>query len=271
MNEILEDFSPALIADAIEQNGIEGCRAWAVWREMDFHEGRDMAWTITNVPFALFNNVLRARIAPERLEKEIEAALDRVKARGVSMAWWIGPDSRPEDLGKHLEKFGFTLAADSPMMAADLFSFEENPPRPRGLVIDEVTHIAALRTWNRIMTDVYEFPDFARAPWFNMHASMGLGPALPWRHFLGKLDGKPVATASLFFGAGVAGIANVATVEQARVQGIATAMTLALAREARHRGYRITTLFSSKMAEKMYRRLGFQEYGKGGFYIWTNE
>ncbi len=271
VNRILEDFSPAVLAGAIEENGIEGSKSWARWPKMELREEPDLMWTITDVPFPLFNNVFRARIAPGDVEAKIEAAIARADAQGVPMAWWTGPTSQPSDLGACLEKRGFAHAAAPPMMAVDLHELEENPHAPSSLEIDEALDIATLEIWNRIMTAVYEFPDFARRPWLDMHASLGLGPKRAWRNFTGSVDGEVVATASLFLGAGVAGIANVATIEEVRRRGIATALTLELARVARNMGYRIGVLFSSEMGEEMYRKLGFVEYAKGGLYIWEND
>ena len=70
-------------------------------------------------------------------------------------------------------------------------------------------------------------------------------------------------------GAGVAGLSSVATVPEARRQGIGTAVTLHLLEQARAMGYRIGVLFSSDMAVGVYRKLGFREYRKGSFYVWT--
>ncbi len=271
MRKILEDFSPSALAGGIEENGIEGSKAWAQWPEMELHEEADLIWTITDVPFPLFNNVFRAKLAPKDVEAKAEAAIARAGARGVPIAWWTGPASQPGDLGALLEKRGFAHAAAPPMMAVDLHELEENPLAPSVLEINEALDVATLEAWSRVMTSVYEFPDFARRPWLEMHASLGLGPERAWRHFTGTIDGKVVATASLFLGAGVAGIANVATVEEARRRGIATALTLGLAQVARDIGYRIGILFSSEMGEEMYRRLGFVEYAKGGLYIWEND
>ena len=101
-----------------------------------------------------------------------------------------------------------------------------------------------------------------------MYAAMGLGTDLPWRHYLASPDGTPVATSSLFLGAGIAGIHSVATVPDARGQGIGTAVTLEPLREARRRGYRLGALFSSEMAVNLYLRIGFREYCKANLYLW---
>ena len=94
----------------------------------------------------------------------------------------------------------------------------------------------------------------------------GLGFELPLRSYLGVLDGKPVATSQLFLGVGVAGIYVVATLPEARRQGIGSALTLAPLLDARAMGFRIGILHASPMGLSMYRRLGFQEYCRMGHY-----
>ncbi|MFQ6028675.1 MAG: GNAT family N-acetyltransferase, partial [Dehalococcoidia bacterium] len=187
------------------------------------------------------------------------------------VAWWTGASLQPANLGEYLEAAGFSHACGAPAMAVEIENMNESLPAPANLVTEEVTDEDTLRTWNEVYTEVFEYPDFTREPWFRMLASLGLGPEQQWRHFLARLEGKPVATASLFLWAGVAGIADVTTLPEARRQGVGTEITLALLREARRLGYRVGTLFASEMGLPVYRQIGFRPYFRGNCYIWTPE
>jgi len=86
--------------------------------------------------------------------------------------------------------------------------------------------------------------------------------------YLSRLNSQPVATSLLFLGGGVAGIYNVATLPEARKQGIGTALTLFPLLQAREHGYRIGTLQSTEMGLHVYQRLGFREYCAFSVYFW---
>jgi predicted acetyltransferase len=100
---------------------------------------------------------------------------------------------------------------------------------------------------------------------------VGLDEDSPLRSYLGRLDGEAVAASSLLVAAGVAGIYNVATLSEARRQGLGTAVTLEALREARELGYRIGVLQSSAMGFGVYRRLGFEQHGTYHVYVGTGQ
>jgi GNAT superfamily N-acetyltransferase len=90
-------------------------------------------------------------------------------------------------------------------------------------------------------------------------ATMGHGPEATWIRFAGLMDGRPVGSAGLRVGAGVAGVYNVATPPDQRRRGIGAAMSFAAMRAAHDLGYEIALLGASPLGRGVYERLGFRD------------
>lgn len=266
---IAQDLSPDALVTAIEDNAIESIRTWSAWPELQLQEEPELLWTLTDIPFPLFNCVVRPRLTADTVDAAIAASRSRASSRCVPMSWWLGPAPTPADLETLLKNAGFAKINEMIGMGVDLRRLVDAPTRPAGLTVEEITDSKQLRRWCFLLGPAFAFPPQALAAWHRCHEAVGYGPDAPWRHFLALLDGAPVATASLFFGAGVASIANVGTAADLRGRGIGriiSAHPLALARDA---GYRIGTLWAPPMGAPMYRRLGFRPYCLSPVYLWT--
>jgi ribosomal protein S18 acetylase RimI-like enzyme len=265
MSETLEDFStPALVA-AIEANYWEFWTFFGRSAQVELHDDPEVMWLVSGIPHPGFNGVFRTQLAPGDIDARIGETLAHFKARRLPMLWWVGPSTRPANLGEHLEAHGLTHTAE-PGMAVDLLALNEDVPQPSGLEIEHVRDVETLKKFGHAADTGFGMPDFGKAI-MDIEASLGFGHHLPRHHYVGLLKGEPVGTSTLFLGAGVAGIYTVATVPKARGRGIGSAMTLAPLREAREMGYRIGVLRSSQMGLNMYRRLGFKEYCKVSHYL----
>lgn len=218
----------------------------------------------------MFNGVFRAQLDEDQLDVKIEDAIAVFKAIGAPMTWWTGPATRPADLGKHLQEHGLQHEYDFTGMAIDLLTLGDARPSA-GLTIKPIRDAQSLRTWCDVLTRGFAMPVLVGDAYLDMFVRTGLGEELPWRWYLGLLEGEPVATSMLALSAGVAGIYYVATLPEARGRGIGTAMSLRPLLDAREMGYRAGILRSSEMGVGVYRRLGFQEYCKIGRYVWTGE
>lgn len=76
--------------------------------------------------------------------------------------------------------------------------------------------------------------------------------------FVGYLDGTPVSSSALFLNNGVAGVYNVATVDDHRRKGLGEAMTWHAVRRGRELGCQFSGLLSSEMGKPVYERMGFR-------------
>ncbi len=268
MTEIPQDASTSAMVTAIEANLFEFIGWFRKWPRAEVHDGPDLLSSITDVPFPVFNSVLRARLDPARVDAAIEEAIALGSARRVPRLWWTGPHTRPADLGSLLKGHGFAHDGDLPGMAVDLSTCNGNVALPPGLRIEPVKDVDALLEWCDVLAAGFGMPEFVGRAFFSLFSSLGFTTPL-LRNYVGRLDGEPVATSTLYLGAGVAGIYDVATISGARQKGIGAAMTARALRDAHAMGYRVGILHSSPMGAGVYRKLGFREYCKIGHYSWT--
>jgi ribosomal protein S18 acetylase RimI-like enzyme len=267
---IFRDLSPPAVVDAIEANLVSFFPLFARLPNAEIHLGSDLLWSITEIAYPLFNSILGTRLEPHRVDAVIAEAVARGRAKKVPLLWWTGPATRPADLGRSLESHGFVHAGNAPGMAADLLALDESFTAPAGLEIAEIQDAESLETWCRTAAAGYELPDVVTDAWLVWYCAVGLNQDPPLRHFIGMLRGKPVAVASLFLASGVAGIYNVATVPEARRQGIGALITLEALRRARTAGFRVGVLQSSDMGVGIYGRLGFREFCRIDHYLWND-
>ena len=268
MDTISTDTSTPALTAAFETNLFSLFGLFKQWPQAEFHNTPELMWTITDIPFPLFNSVLRARLPSGTSDEVIDPILAEYKSRNVPMMWWTGPSTQPSDLGTNLSERGFHPSVN-PGMAADLASLPESYSLPKDLLIKRVENEAELDIYCRVVADVFGMPGFVADAFFDLFLNLGFDS--PFINYIGSIDNEVVATSSVFLGGGVAGIYNVATVESARRKGIGAAMTAIPLLESRAAGYRVGTLESSESGFNVYRKLGFQEYCKISRYIWMGD
>jgi ribosomal protein S18 acetylase RimI-like enzyme len=173
------------------------------------------------------------------------------------VGWHIGPSSEPADLAQLLLAWGMVHHESEPGMAIEIDQMREEPA-PLGLSIEQVQDVDGAADW----IDVWLFPvpDDIRRRHLDVLLQLGLGESVPWRYYLGRMDGRSVATSKLFVGEGVAAVHTVTTLPEVRRRGIGSAMTRHVLHEARALGYRVGVLTASATGIGTYRRIGFREY-----------
>ncbi len=265
---MLRDLSIPALIHAIEANNEAFYAQFASLPHAEFHQSAELTWFATGSPIALFNGVTRTHISAPEVDAQIDAQIAVFRQRNVPFLWQLGPSTQPEGLGEHLEAHGLIHLDDGTGMAADLWALRGEIVAPPALRIVPVTTTKLLHQW----VTVFVGRDAEGVqPCVDVYAGLGFDHQAPLQHFLGVLDGEPVATSSYFVAEGVVSVQHVATLVEARRQGIGGAMTLAALRAARDQGHRTAVLISSSMAVDVYRRLGFKEYCAFDLYAWPGE
>jgi GNAT superfamily N-acetyltransferase len=227
------------------------------------------------VPHPYFSGVICSAPPDATAPARARSTVEYFKSKGVSaFTWWFEPGLRAETWSAVLVPHGFVLDRDLPGMAVLLEGLarpgiDDAPEERHGprVEIQRVEESARLRTWTETFVVGYELPPFWAAPIFELYDSLREA-GFPPRCYLAYRDGEPVGTSTMFFGAGVAGIYDVATVPSARGQGIGAAMTRVPLLEARAEGYRVGVLQSSAMGLRVYERIGFRTVCRLEHFAW---
>ncbi len=269
MMKVPRDASTAALVQAIEANEFERFAHFSRLPGGELHQGSQLSWFLTGMPYLLFNGVLNACLPPDDLDQHIEHALTPFAVRKLPVFWMTGPSTQPHDLGQRLLAAGLSDAGELVGMAADLSAVGEGRSVPPDLVIERVRDIPTLERWVATFSAGFGYSPDVGQSFFAVFASLGLEARSPLTHYLGLVAGEPVATASMFLGAGVAGIYSVSTLPAWRRQGIGAAMTLEPLRDAHSSGYHMGILHAEPGGLSLYRRLGFREYCTLRPYLWS--
>lgn len=211
------------------------------------------------------NGVLRTHLRrqdPGHIEERIRAVLAYFRQRRIGeIGWSLGQDCQPADMPHYLKAQGFrTLPEENIGMALDIASLQAETSGMQGLDIRELRDREDLMVLRQIEVEGFGSSQELAQCYYEMYTGVGFGPGTCWRHFVAWSQGQAVASTSLLFYAGVAGLYGVATIPAYRRQGIARAMVLHASDIARQAGYQIVVLSPTEMSERIYRRLGFRAY-----------
>lgn len=226
-----------------------------------------LAWFYTGIPSPLFNGVLSVRLDHGDIEEVIDQLKARITAHGAPALWWIGPLSKPDDIGELLRHHGIVPAGEVPGMAVDLARLETRREPIPNFSIRRVEDAPMRALWARTAAVGTGFTEEVSDAMVAIENAIA-DPEYDAQHrYIGFLEGRPVATSAMVLHAGVAGIYAVATLAVARLKGIGTEMTALPLLEAQASGYRVGILQASSAGHAIYRGLGFDDVSKYVLYL----
>ncbi len=253
------DAPDADVVAALERNWRACVREFGHAPATRLRDDDELFWYVTGLPDAAFNSVMYANLGPDR----IDAAVDEIKAlrrqHRVPMNWLIGPTSRPTNLPSQLRARGFQYIADLVPLTLKLADLRPGSSPRAVLTVERVESTSVLEEWIEAESRGFELAGALDRGIATLRRGMGVGDGVLRTHLLGRVDGAPVATASVVVAGGIGGIYDVSTVPDLRERGIGTAMTRAALEVIRAAGHELAFLQASVMGQRMYRRLGFRD------------
>lgn len=267
--EVLQSVDNPRLVEALEANTAAAYADMARNPQGDVYCGPDLTRFISGAQVHILNGVADARLREEGLDATLEEILGHFKSRAVPMTWWVGPSTRPEDLGERLEARGLSYDGETPGMAVDIGALGEEKAVIPALSVAPATSEGDLADWARVAARGYGMPEEVIPALSEIAMRHCMRDDPRWAYYLARLDGQPVATTSMFPFAGVAGIYCVATLPEARGRGIGAEITRIALQRAGKQGYRVGILQASGMGFPVYRRMGFATVLTFQLYSWS--
>lgn len=200
------------------------------------------------VPIPSFNRIV---IVDPTTVENLREAVAWMRAQEVPFLVSVA-----EDVGGVVERYDsepeLVRTDDSPGMA--LSPLADVPSSDTDAAITEVTSESELADFITVFVESFGVPEDI--------ATQVMPPSMleddTIKSFIGRVDGRPVATGTLLQNDTVAGVYNIAVLEGFRRQGIGEAITWETLRAGQQNGCRIGVLSSTEMAVPLYRQMGFE-------------
>lgn len=258
MPELLLEMSKSHVARQIQGNLIAYMSMFSGLPNMVTHD-EDVYWFISHKS-APGNSVLRATWLEENIDHQIDKLFLELGHHVDQIDWMVFPQDQPANLGQYLEARGMIGGRGGNWLWADLSVPLPTRNPPPNFRIEQVRNDEMMAEWVRASEAGFggEFPWF-----YDAYARHGYGDDAFSLHYIGYWSDVPVTSGTLLDAGGGASIYDLSTPAEYRGKGFGGALTLALMREIRSRGYADTWIWSSNMAQGLYRTLGYVDANFG--------
>lgn len=199
------------------------------------------------------NGILRASLTGD-IDAKIERLFADIGQHVDSIGWFVFPHDTPSDLSMRLARRKMYPHSGGYWLWADLMPLGDAPALPDNFRVLRVTDDSMMAEWTRLTEAGFggSFPHFYEA-----YARHGYGSDAFSLHYIGMVGDQPVTSCTLLDAGGTASVFDLSTPPDYRGRGYASALMHTMLREIRARGYTETSIWSSHMAQSMYRSVGF--------------
>jgi GNAT superfamily N-acetyltransferase len=247
----------------VERHVREWLRAQAVVPGVELHDDCDVTWVVH--PGRVWSNAgvmirFTKRSAPSRLDTLVRRY--RVHQRGMGL--WVSPLATPDTLPDLLKDRGLRLRKRFPAMLRDLTTASPPTSAPPGISISAVTDVEPFRTTPHPSIGPLTTP-LRRVAFESLKATV-TGDRDRSRAFVAWSGETPVGATLVYLGTECAGLSDVDVVEEHRRRGIGAALVDHSCRFAAERGASAIVLLATGMGEGVYKRCGFAEVARFGYW-----
>lgn len=219
----------------------------------------------TKLNTSMFNIVCDAKFKDEDITRKIDETI--AQYNNQPFAWWVGPSTKPEMLGRKLDDRGFQRETEEFAMVADITDYQA-PAQGNKIRIEHVNSIESLKDFTSVLAKYDESAnEFFVTEEILKDAVKKKNPL-----FVAYVDNVPAGIGSMHFHANVAGIYDLITNEDLRGQGVGSSMMHHLMSYAKNMGIRKMCLSaSSDSGYRIYERLGFKTVGLFHCFEWAGD
>ena len=212
---------------------------------------------------SMFNIVCESNISPQNLDQMIHNII--AEFNGQNFAFWLGPSSKPDNLGKTLSNYGFSKETDEHAMICNLNNLQAKESIAKKLEFKLVENAELMQDFIKLL-EVY---DASARPFYEKMTNPSQFEKE--KLFIGYEGKTPVVIALLYFQEDIAGIFSLITKEESRGKGYGTEMMNYIMNFAKQKGMTYASLSaSSDSGLRIYQRLGFESLGQFECFEWNN-
>jgi GNAT superfamily N-acetyltransferase len=224
-----------------------------------FERTEDWTRVYTGSTIATFNSLLL--LSPEALTDDILSDTAAYFNERRVPHTIVFDEHRLPDGAKTLHFCRYQPLPPQPGMV--LMSTPRQLPSHPGLVIERVGTVAAMSAYCALVSELFGLPltEVSRLFPINQLRDDAI------RHYLGYLDDVPVTVATGILAEEVVSAWNVATQDDVRRRGVATAMMYRLLWDAYDDGCDLSMLYSTPMAYSLYQKLGYELYTQRRWFL----
>jgi GNAT superfamily N-acetyltransferase len=234
---------------------------------LESYRAANVTWVITGVAATEYNGVVWARLTEAEADQLVPVLVERFRLHQLPAVWHLDPSSQPADLAQRLERLGCARLEPRVSLAAPVLIVTQGMRPLPHLTVERVITPDDLKVWMDIWAEHDVSP---RAPRESLYAGLGLNRFEPLRHYLARLDGRPVGVSQLFLGQRSAGVYSVAVRHDYRGLGIGAALVQMPLVEARTLGYELAVLGPTHEPTAKFEGLGFERCDStfSGYSLW---